>query len=128
MKKIDHHISVRFKQQIFILSIVVCVCSFTACLPDPQLTYPLPPSTFSDEVPEVLARTDALPPPDIDMMNEGTDLEPPLDEGLIDLGMEDPVLRTTGLDFIGSPQRTHNSPVPRIRGRFLWHTRVETTK
>ena len=123
MKK---YISVRY----IAFSLVGLVLS--ACVPDPELTYPDPAQDFSVSIDEPTGRSDAqladLIEQDLSMDQGGmmfADMDMELE---LDLGVEQFHLRTEGLHFIGTPQSTFNGEVPQIRGSFLWVIPLENQK
>lgn len=110
--------SLRHKVGCVVVCISLASTLLTGCLPEPKLDYPTPSLDFAQEVTEVVTRSDAEPPPSIDIisstmdMSLGGDLDMGLDAEIGDMDVNPadlgtPVLRTQSLHFIGDPtQRT----------------------
>ena len=100
---------------LFITTALVCL----SCIPNSELDYPSNVYDFSTESVDPALRADAQvpePTPDL-MVIDDMNIEDML---MPDLGPLQPLLRTTGVDFVGEPQSTYNGVEPTIRGRYLW--------
>lgn len=103
---------------------------FAGCLPDSQLTDPELPREFSQVVPEVRPRGDAMPPPlpnDLGVDIGRPDLDPAGDMLQPDVGVDalfpdlgPPTLRTQSLYFIGDPSQRSSVGPATAYGHFSW--------